>query len=48
MEHTAGELFDDAGEFPNVGVESGIWVHPREARLCVHRDRDLAEVVLER
>jgi len=48
MEHAAGELFDDPAEFPNVGVERGIWVHPREARLCVHRDRDLAEVVLER
>ena len=48
LEHGDGELFDDPSEFPNVGVERGMWVHPLEGRLCVHRDRDLAEVVLVR
>jgi len=48
LEHDDGELFDDPTEFPNVGVESGIWVHQRGERYCVHLDRDLAEVVLVR
>ena len=45
---TGGELHDDPAGFPSPGPEQGMWVHPKEGRYCVHRDRDLAEVVLVR
>ena len=48
LEHADGQLFDDPADFPNAGLEQGIWVHPLDGRYCVHLDRDLAEVVLVR
>ncbi len=43
-----GTLYDRPSEFPAVGAEQGIWVHPKAGGYCVHLDRDLAEVVLVR
>ena len=48
LEHEAGQVFDNPSEFPNVGLEDGIWVHPLDGRYCIHLDRDLAEVILVR
>ncbi len=48
VEDTGGTLYESVGEFPNVGPEQGIWVHPKNRAFCLHLDRDLAEVVLVR
>ena len=48
LEHEGGELHRDTGDFPNPGLEHGMWVHARQGQYCVHTDRDLAEVVLVR
>lgn len=45
---TEGRLFADPADFPAVGPDQGMWVHPKDGRYCVHLDRDLAEVVLVR
>lgn len=43
-----GALYAKPDDFPAVGAEQGIWVHPKDGEYCVHLDRDLAEVVLIR
>ena len=48
VEDVGGRLYDHPSAFPSVGPEQGLWIHPRDGRYCVHRDRDLAEVVLVR
>jgi hypothetical protein len=41
-------VYASAEQFPNVGAEEGMWLHPKDGRFCVHLDRDLAEIVLVR
>lgn len=48
VEDTGGRLYKSVAEFPNVGPEKGIWLHPKNDGYCVHLDRDLAEIVLVR
>ena len=48
VEDSGGTVYRDVADFPNVGPEQGMWVHPRDGRYCVHLDRDLAEIVLVR
>ena len=48
VEDTGGTLYGSVGEFPDVGPEQGIWLHPKDGKYCVHLDRDLAEIVLVR
>ncbi len=48
VEDTGGTVYRTVDEFPNVGQEQGVWVHPRDGGFCVHLDRDLAEIVLVR
>ena len=48
VEDTGGMVFETVDEFPNVGQEQGMWVHPKDDGFCVHLDRDLAEIVLVR
>ena len=43
-----GTLYDRPGDFPAVGAEKGMWIHPKDGKYCVHLDRDLAEIVLIR
>lgn len=43
-----GQLAETPADFPAVGAEQGIWVHPKDGKYCFHLDRDLAEVVLIR
>ncbi len=44
----SGTLVASPSEFPAVGAEKGMWVHPKDGKYCVHLDRDLAEIVLIR
>ncbi len=48
VEDTGGRLFESVEEFPDLGSEQGMWVHPREGKYCFHTERDLAEIVLVR
>ena len=48
VDDSAGKLYDNPRNFPHSGPEQGVWVHPKDGRYCVHLDRALAEVVLER
>ncbi len=48
VDDTGGVVYQTVGEFPNVGPEQGIWLHPKHGGYCVHLDRDLAEIVLVR
>lgn len=48
VEDSGGTLYTSFAEVPNVGPEQGIWLHPKDGGLCVHLDRDLAEIVLLR
>ena len=48
VEDTLGMVYASAEQFPNVGAEEGMWLHPKDGRFCVHLDRDLAEIVLVR
>lgn len=48
LDDTGGTVYGDPKEFPLTGPEQGIWIHPRDGKYCVHLDRALAEVVLER
>jgi diadenosine tetraphosphate (Ap4A) HIT family hydrolase len=48
VDDTNGTLYGDAGEFPAFPADQGMWVHPKDGRLCVHLDRDLTEIVLIR
>ena len=48
VDDTHGTLHDSVEEFPNVGPEQGMWIHPKDGGFCVHLDRDLAEIVLVR
>jgi hypothetical protein len=41
-------LYGSPRDFPAVGAEKGMWLHPKDGRYCVHLDRDLAEIVLIR
>jgi diadenosine tetraphosphate (Ap4A) HIT family hydrolase len=43
-----GRLYGQPKDFPAVGAEKGMWVHPKDGKYCVHLDRDLAEIVLVR
>jgi diadenosine tetraphosphate (Ap4A) HIT family hydrolase len=43
-----GTLYGSPRDFPAVGAEKGMWLHPKDGRYCVHLDRDLAEIVLIR
>ncbi len=43
-----GTLYAGPGDLPALGAEKGMWVHPKDGKLCVHLDRDLAEIVLVR
>ncbi|MCB1019551.1 MAG: hypothetical protein KDC27_06460 [Acidobacteria bacterium] len=43
-----GTLYSHPRDFPAVGAEKGMWVHPKDGQYCVHLDRDLAEIVLIR
>lgn len=48
VSESGGSLFDHPKDFPHTGPEQGVWVHPRAGKFCLHLDRALAEVVLER
>lgn len=48
VEDVNGTLYDSPADFPAVGAEKGMWVHPKDGKYCVHLDRDLAEIVLVR
>lgn len=48
VEDTGGRLYESFEDFPNVGAEQGLWLHPKAGKYCVHLDRDLAEIVLVR
>ena len=48
VEDCGGQPYLRFEDFPNVGPERGIWMHPKEGAYCVHLDRDLAEAVLLR
>ena len=48
VDDIGGTLVATTEELPNVGPEQGVWLHPRNGMLCVHLDRDLAEIVLVR
>ena len=48
VEDSGGTLYKDPKDFPHTGPEQGVWVHPKDGRYCLHLDRALAEVVLER
>ena len=48
VEEAGGVVYQTVAEFPDVGPEQGIWLHPRHGGYCVHLDRDLAEIVLLR
>ncbi|MDE0102777.1 MAG: hypothetical protein OXN89_10390 [Bryobacterales bacterium] len=48
VDDTGGQLYYRFEDFPNVGPERGVWMHPKQAGYCVHLDRDLAEIVLVR
>lgn len=43
-----GTLYASAAEFPALPASEGVWLHPKDGKYCLHRDRDLAEVVLIR
>lgn len=43
-----GTLYSNAADFPALDASEGVWVHPKDGEYCLHRDRDLAEVVLIR
>ena len=43
-----GTLYESPGDFPALEASEGLWLHPRDGQFCLHRDRDLAEVVLIR
>ena len=30
-----GRLFDSAEEFPDLGSEQGMWIHPKESKFCL-------------
>ena len=48
VDDSGGTLYEDPKDFPHTGPEQGVWVHPKDGRYCLHLDRALAEVVLER
>lgn len=48
VDDRGGKVYEDPKDFPLAGPEQGIWVHPNDGKYCVHLDRALAEVVLER
>lgn len=48
VEDVGGTLYRTTSEFPDVGPEQGMWLHPKDGGFCVHLDRDLAEIVLVR
>ncbi len=48
VEDVGGRLYDSVADFPLTGPDEGLWVHSKGEEYCVHRDRDLAEVVLIR
>lgn len=48
VEDIDGTLVGRVEDIPNVGPEQGIWLHPKQGGICVHLDRDLAEIVLVR
>lgn len=48
LEDATGTLYPSPRDFPAVGAEKGMWLHPKDGRYCVHLDRDLAEIVLVR
>ncbi len=48
VEDSGGTLYATTAEFPDVGPEQGLWLHPKDGQFCVHLDRDLAEIVLIR
>jgi hypothetical protein len=43
-----GTLYGAPKDFPRTEPDQGVWVHPKDGRYCLHLDRALAEVVLER
>ena len=48
LDDETGTLYEHPRDFPAVGAEKGMWVHPKDGKYCVHLDRDLAEIVLIR
>lgn len=48
VDDKGGQVYAHPRDFPAVGAEKGMWVHPKDGGFCVHLDRDLAEIVLIR
>jgi diadenosine tetraphosphate (Ap4A) HIT family hydrolase len=48
LDDSTGTLYARPADFPAVGAEKGMWLHPKDGKYCVHLDRDLAEIVLVR